>query len=272
MIYFPNAKINLGLHVVEKRPDGFHNIETIFYPIKLSDVLEIIPYHSFEFHLSGITIDCNNNENLIVKAYNLLKSNYDIPPIYMQLHKIIPMGAGLGGGSSDAAFVLQALNSEFKLNINNSLLTKYAAHLGSDCAFFISNCPSIATGRGDILNKINVNLQNYHLILVKPNININTADAYSYISPQKRQQSLIDIISSPIHTWKDNLTNDFEPVIFKRYPQIAAIKQKLYDIGALYAAMSGSGSTIYGLFKEKVNINRHFENCFTYYEYISEDK
>ncbi|MDR1054812.1 MAG: 4-(cytidine 5'-diphospho)-2-C-methyl-D-erythritol kinase [Prevotellaceae bacterium] len=268
MLYFPPAKINLGLHVIEKRADGFHNLETVFYPVKLSDVLEVLPHPSTEFKLSGITIEGSAYDNLCMKAYHLLKADFDIPPVYMQLHKIIPMGAGLGGGSADAAFVLKALDSEFKLSIGKQRLKEYAARLGSDCAFFIENRPAIATGRGEILNPIDLNLTGYYLVLVKPDIHIGTAEAYSGIIPRKPAQSLADIISSPVNVWRQSLVNDFETNLFKNYPQIAAIKQKLYDLGALYAAISGSGSTVFGLFTESTDVSPYFSGCFIYCETI----
>ena len=264
MIYFPNAKINLGLRVVEKRADGFHNIETVFYPIDLSDVLEILPHLSLEFKLSGLVVDGNPTDNLCMKAYHLLRCDYNLPPVYMQLHKIIPMGAGLGGGSADAAFVLKALNNEFSLGLSDKQLMEYAARLGSDCAFFIENKPTLATGRGEILEPVDICLKGYHLLLVKPDIHVGTAEAYAGISPQKPATSLADIVKQPVSEWKQHLINDFEATIFKRYPGIASIKKELYEMGAAYAAMSGSGSTVYALFTDKPDIGTSFKNCFVH--------
>lgn len=266
MIYFPNAKINLGLHIIEKRVDGFHNLETVFYPIGLSDVIEVLPHPTFKFVLSGINVDGDTNNNLCVKAYQLLKNNFNIPSAYIQLHKIIPIGAGLGGGSADAAFVLKALNNEFKQYLTAEQLRQYAAQLGSDCAFFIDNQPAIATKRGEVLSPINVSLKGYHLALVKPNIHIGTAEAYANVTPKQPNTPLAHIIAQPVEYWRECLINDFETTIFKRHPQIADIKQQLYNAGATYAAMSGSGSAVFGLFKNKIDIKPLFKNCFTYTE------
>lgn len=268
MLYFPNAKINLGLHVIEKRADGFHNLETVFYPIGLSDVLEVLPRPTFEFTTSGLVIDGNPHNNLCVKAYNLLKTDFDISPVYMQLHKIIPMGAGLGGGSADAAFVLKALNNEFDLGLNTKQLKNYAAQLGSDCAFFIDNTPSVASGRGEVLQPVNISLKGWHLALVKPDIHVGTAEAYAGITPKKPQHTLTSVINKPVEEWAHFLVNDFEESIFKNHPQIAGIKQQLYALGATYAAMSGSGSTVFGLFKNEVDIAPHFSGCFTHIEVL----
>lgn len=256
MIVFPNCKINLGLHVVQKRDDGFHNIETVFYPIPLIDALECIrddKGNDIEFSLSGITLEGNANDNLCVKAYHLLKQNYPLlPAVKMHLHKVIPPGAGLGGGSADGAFALSLLNKKFNLDISEDKLIELAAQLGSDCPFFIRNKSSYATGRGEILEDVSVDLSSYKIIIVNPGIHISTGWAFSQLTPAALKKDLRKIIAQPITTWKNELINDFEAAVFSQYPEIKLIKESLYNHGALYAAMSGSGSTVFGIF-EKTN-------------------
>lgn len=268
MITFPNAKINLGLNVVEKRPDGYHNLETVFYPIKLQDALEVnrlegsdLPY---KIHTSGTVIEGNLEDNLVIKAYNLLKAeNYQMLPVDIHLFKHIPTGAGLGGGSADAAFMIKLLNAKFKLGISEEKMEEYAARLGADCAFFIKNKPVFASGIGNIFEPIEISLKGYYLVLVKPNIFVSTRDAFACIKPQHPEVSLKEIIKRPIETWKDCMKNDFEYSVFQKYPEIAAIKDKLYDLGAVYASMSGSGSAVYGIFKEAIeNVDEKFGECF----------
>lgn len=262
MIAFPPCKINLGLHVVSERPDGFHNIETCFYPVPLTDILEIIPAATFSFSKTGISLPGNNAENLCVKAYKLAQQQYALPPVAMHLHKRIPAGAGLGGGSSDAAFVLRLLNEIFELGISHITLQQDAAQLGSDCAFFLHNSPMLGKGRGEILTPVNINLKGYTLVLVKPNIHITTADAYRGITPHSPAESLSKVLEAGITHWKDRLVNDFEISVFKKHPEVAKIKNTLYQQGAVYAAMSGSGSSVYGIFKEPINCTAHFSEYF----------
>ena len=267
MITFPNAKINLGLYIIEKRPDGYHNLETVFYPINLQDALEVkvlensdLPY---KLHVSGTSIEGDAENNLVIKAYRMLSTEYPLPPVDIHLFKHIPMGAGLGGGSSDCAFMLKLLNEKFNLNLSDQKLEAYAARLGADCAFFIRNTPVFASGIGNVFKPINLSLKGYHIVLIKPNIHVDTRNAYAGITPMRPTTSLMDIIQQPIETWKDNLKNDFESSIFIRFPEIAAIKDKLYDLGAVYAAMSGSGSAVYGIFKSPVkNVDEKFGTCF----------
>jgi len=252
MLTYPNAKINLGLNVVEKRPDGYHNIETIFYPIGLSDVLQVEISETcsdYSFSSSGIQIDGDPEDNLIVKAYHLLRSGYQFPPIDISLIKQIPFGAGLGGGSSDAAFMLKTLNEMFQLKITPGRLEKIAAKLGADCPVFIKNKPIFATGIGNIFTPIKLSLKGYFLLLVKPDIHVSTPVAYSMIEPQKPEISLSELIHKPISEWKDVIKNDFEESVFAKYPEIEKIKNQLYDAGASYASMSGSGSSVYGIFE-----------------------
>lgn len=255
MIAFPNCKINLGLNIIGKREDGYHDLETVFLPIPFTDVLEIIASQKTnEFIVTGIAVG-NDENNLCIKAYNLLKKDFsELPAIKMHLHKVIPLGAGLGGGSADAAFTLKLLNEKFKLNLQNEQLLNYALQLGSDCPFFIINKPCFATGRGEILKPINVDLSNYKIMLINLDIHISTRDAFSKIIPAKPKVSVKEIIAQPVETWKDNLYNDFEIPVFESYPEIKKIKEDLYDNGAVYASMSGSGGTVYALFKKDKTI------------------
>lgn len=258
MIVYPNAKINIGLNVVEKRPDGYHNLETVFYPIKLQDALEIktiesnVPSCGYSLKVSGTLLDGSPDDNLVVKAYKLLKKEFDLPPVSLYLYKHIPTGAGLGGGSSDAAYALKVLNEKYSLSLSDERLEAYAAEIGADCAFFIKNNPVFATGIGNIFSDIKLNLTGMTLVLVKPDIFVSTRDAYSNINPSAPKVSLKDLLSEPVTSWKDTVFNDFEKSVFPKYPEIAAIKDKLYDMGAVYASMSGSGSSVYGIFENPV--------------------
>jgi 4-diphosphocytidyl-2-C-methyl-D-erythritol kinase len=251
MITFPNCKINLGLNIIRKRSDNFHDLETVFLPIPFTDVLEVIQTSdSFEFTQTGLSID-NNDNNLCVKAYHLIKKDHpNIPHVKMHLHKAIPIGAGLGGGSADGAFTLKCLNEKLNLSLSEEKLIDYALQLGSDCPFFIINKPCFAEGRGEKLTPLNIDLKGYKLVLINPGIHINTALAFSQISPKQPNKSVREIISQPIETWKQELTNDFELPVFAKYPEIKEIKEILYKQGAVYASLSGSGSTVYGLFKD----------------------
>ncbi len=267
MLSYPNAKINLGLHVVEKRTDGYHNIETVFYPVKsLSDILEVLPSKANTTTLTntGLLIDAPAESNLCVKAWNLLRKDFNIPPVEIYLHKQIPFGAGLGGGSADAACCLMLLNNLFKLNLSSNKLKEYALQLGSDCAFFIENKPMLAAGRGEILESIPLSLAGKYIAIVHPPIHVSTAQAYAGITPKQPSYSLAQLPLLPINQWKQQLKNDFEESIFKRHPEIAKIKEMLYKKGAIYASMSGSGSSVFGIFEELPDISKTFENCFTY--------
>jgi 4-diphosphocytidyl-2-C-methyl-D-erythritol kinase len=266
MICFPNCKINLGLSVTKKRTDGFHNLETVIYPIKLHDVLEIIvaPDNQFTFTSTGINIIGEYTDNLVVQAYNLLQAKHQLPPVKIHLHKIIPIVAGLGGGSSDAAFTINTLNNLFNLGLSHSAMQEYARKLGADCAFFIENKPVMATQKGDQFEPINLNLRNYFFTIIKPNIQISTPEAYSWIKPKLKKPLLRDIINQPIENWRISLKNDFEDEVFRRYPEIKQLKDKLYQLGALYAAMSGSGSAVFGIFKEPVSLENKFQHHFSW--------
>lgn len=275
MITFPCAKINIGLNVVAQRSDGYHDIETVFYPIPLTDALEIkymdekFPSpQSCDLKVSGNAVDCDEQDNLVVKAYNLLAADYQLPRVHAHLFKRIPSQAGLGGGSSDGAFMIKLLDERFRLNIGISEMEKYAARLGADCAFFISAEPSYATGIGNILEPADGqrgNLDGYYIAVVKPSIAVPTRDAYSKIKPAYPKVCPRDAVRQPIEEWKDLLSNDFEKPVFELYPEIGHIKNRLYDMGALYAQMSGSGSAVYGLFKtEPQAIEETFKDCYTF--------
>ena len=267
MILHPNAKINLGLNVVRKRPDGYHDLETVFYPIPLFDDLEVNPICSadkpYNLIVNGNSIGGEDEDNLVVKALHLLKNKgYDFPPVEIRLNKKIPSGAGMGGGYSDAAYMLKALNECFNLNISTPILELYSAELGADCAIFIQNKPVYAEGIGNIFTNIDFSLSGYYLVVVKPDIFISTKAAFSQIKPARPESNLKDIIKMPITKWKDYMFNDFEYSVFPQFPEIASIKQKLYNVGAIYAAMSGSGSSVFGIYSECQLLEASFPGCF----------
>lgn len=300
MICFPNAKINVGLHILSKRSDGYHNLETLLYPIGLKDALEIIPMQTrnidqgkavtmiqeetmdtvgtletvktvtttgYRLYQTGTPLKGATETNLVIKALQQVKERRSIPPIDIHLLKKIPSGAGLGGGSSDGAFMLRLLNDAFQLQFTEEELTRMAATLGTDAPFFIGNRPALATGIGDRLEPIDLNLSGYFLLLVKPDIEVSTKKAYTMVTPATPEMSIREIVCQPVSEWKRALKNDFEPPILKRYPTIARIKRQLYDMGALYASMSGSGSSVYALFEEEPREpgwRASFTDCFTW--------
>lgn len=265
MISFPNAKINIGLQVIEKREDGFHNIQSIFYPIPLNDILEIIPSKmKTNLSLSGMELDIMPENNLVLKAYHQLSNDFDIPEVQIFLHKVIPTGAGLGGGSSDAAFLLKMLNTLFSLELSQDQLEQYARLLGSDCAFFIRNHPVKAINKGDHFSPLNLQLSGKYLLLVKPAISINTAWAYSRIIPKSEKTDLSNYINQPTNQWQSLLTNDFEKAVFGLYPEIEEIKKKLLAHGAFYASLSGSGSSVFGLFHAPPPKSLKFDQYFQF--------
>lgn len=268
MICFPNAKINIGLNIVSKRNDGYHNLETVFYPIPIKDILEfIVPETGLKktsFKLSGASIDIPDDQNICLKAYDLLSADYPLPKIQIHLHKMIPVGAGLGGGSSDAAFLLKELNRYFKLGINSKGLFAYASQLGADCAFFLNNNVAFAKGLGNLFEEIRLDLNGYYLLVVKPNLSINTAFAFRNIVPATPKRSLKKLVGQPVALWKDMVVNDFELPLFGMYPELSIIKAKLYDMGAEYASMSGSGSALFGLFKKKPELMDQFGGMFVF--------
>ncbi len=249
MVLFPNCKINLGLHILQKRADGFHDLETVFYPLPLHDALEIVTAEEPIFSHSGIEIPGEADHNLCRQAYELLKKDFpQLPPVHIHLHKNIPIGAGLGGGSADGAFMLRLLNSRYNLGLSHEQLEAYAARLGSDCAFFIKNTPCLATGRGEIMSPVALDLKNWSFLLVHPCIHVNTGWAFSQITPGQPAIPLSAVNWEDLTTWKDTLVNDFEVPVFAAYPVIGGIKEKMYRHGAVFAAMSGSGSAVLGIF------------------------
>lgn len=253
MVSFPNCKINLGLRILRKRNDGYHDLETVFYPLPHFDIIELI--HGSDdlvFSGSGLRVAGEPANNLCFKAIQLLKKDFpELPAMRMHLHKNIPMGAGLGGGSADGAFTLQLINQKFRLGLSREQLLGYALQLGSDCPFFIINKPCIAYGRGEQLEEISIDLSDYGVLLVHPGIHVNTAEAFSGINPAEPAKPVRTIIQQPVNTWKNELINDFETTVFSKYPAIKSIKESLYSKGAIYAALSGSGSTVYGIFEDQ---------------------
>lgn len=275
MITYPCAKINLGLNIVSKRADGYHNLETVFYPIPVTDILEVSEKTDADadsddcsLSVDGAVIECEVSNNLVVKAYRLLAKDYKMPKVEIYLRKMIPMQAGLGGGSSDAAFMIRLLNKQFQLGMDSTTMEHYAARLGADCAFFIESKPCYATGIGEVLTplshfcpKENI-LEGWWIVLVKPDVAVSTKDAFSGIKPKAPAKCCRDIVMQPIETWKGELKNDFEDSIFPIHPELKEIKEQLYREGAVYAAMSGSGSTLFGLFREEPVITKDlFPNC-----------
>jgi 4-diphosphocytidyl-2-C-methyl-D-erythritol kinase len=253
MIQFPNAKINLGLQITGKRADGYHNLATIFYPLPLTDILEITATDTPQFTATGLPVPGASDDNLCLKAYHLLKTDFSLPPVRIHLHKNIPMGAGLGGGSSDGAFTLRLLNDTFQLGLSNEQLIGYALQLGSDCPFFIYNQSCFATGRGEALEPITLNLDAYRFAVVHPGLHVSTAWAFAQINAHALpgRDALKEIIQLPVSEWKNKLVNDFEKPVMQAHPVIAAIKNTLYEAGALYASMSGSGSAVFGIFEKE---------------------
>lgn len=267
MITFPNAKLNIGLNVVEKRADGYHNLQTIFYPIAIEDVLEINPLDGGDIELFVNGTQCTVDEmegNLVIKAYRALQRDFpEVKGIRASLIKNIPSGAGLGGGSADASFMLKMLNEHFNLQLSDEQLEKYATKLGADCPIFIKNKPVYAEGIGEIFTDIDFSLKGYYLVLVKPETFISTKEAFANIHPHYPEQNLLSVYKKPIEEWKNLIVNDFEDSVFPNHPEIAKIKDSLYEMGAAYASMSGSGSTVYGIFRNpQGNIEEKFEGCY----------
>lgn len=250
MIAFPHAKINLGLHVTGKRPDGYHDIETCFYPIGWRDVLEAVEADETRLDIFGLDVPGTADDNLILRAYHMLKERFDIPPLHFALLKNIPMGAGLGGGSADAAFALRMLNDNLQLGVGTDELRDLAATLGSDCAFFIDPRPMLGTGRGDVLEPVGISLSGLHLVVLYPGMAVSTPWAYGQVAPGQPAMPLAEVLQRPIDEWDGLLVNDFEGPVFAAHPMLELVKLKLYEMGAIYASMSGSGSAIFGLFVE----------------------
>lgn len=290
MILYPNCKINLGLNIVGKRGDGYHDIETVFLPIPLSDCLELNPATEDSFVIDGRQLDCSAQDNLVVRVLNMLRAeDMDIPPVSIRLTKNIPSGAGLGGGSTDAAFMIKGLNELFSLNLTDAQMAARVGRLGADCPVFIANKPVFAEGKGDVFSPLPVPfiqksycalpplgsalpptitlsipamLENYWLVLVKPNDFISTREAYASVAPHPSKVSLQEILSRPVKTWRGQMTNDFEESVFPTHPVVRGIRDQLYMLGATYAAMSGSGSTVYGLFRQQPLLGDVFAGCF----------
>lgn len=270
MVVFPCCKINLGLNVVERRPDGYHNLETVFYPVPLNDNLEVLTAShltsTYLLHETGIRLEGSGDNNLVVRVLETLRETYpQIPPVEIWLHKRIPAGAGLGGGSSDAAFMMRLLNTQYNLGMNDEDMEYRLSRIGADCAFFNKCVPAFATGIGDQLIPINLTLAGWNLVLVKPNIHVSTREAFSMISPHRPEKSLLESLNRPIETWRETVFNDFEKSVFIHHPEIAAIKSTLYDMGAVYASMSGSGSCVYAFFHDRQpEVREIFADCFVH--------
>ena len=270
MIVRPNAKINIGLNIVEKRADGFHNLESLMVPFGLTDELKLTENKrhgakKFELVIDGLPVDGSLDSNLVSRAYHLVNADYTLPPVRAVLKKQIPMGAGLGGGSADCAFTITALNKMFDLKLSVDAMQRYASMLGSDCALFVQNKPAFATSRGEILKPVNVNLKGYSIVIVKPDVHVNTAQAYKLLTPHKPETPITDLIDCKPEEWRGKMVNDFEAPIFEMFPILTDIKAALYNAGAAYASMSGSGSAIYGLFKELPDDEKiKFDGCFVW--------
>ena len=248
MIYYANCKINLGLSVTGPRPDGFHNIESLLYPVPWNDIVEVVPKKKFLFSTSGLKIDIEDKENLCVKAYQLIKNEYDIPPVHIHLHKIVPFGTGLGGGSSDAVAVVKLLNELFSLEIDKAEMKTLVSRIGSDCTFFVENEPVMVKGRGELMEKTDVDLSGYFLVIAIPGIHISTKEAYENLDRYGRAGEVEKALKNDMRHWRNSLKNSFEAYAFSRYPELKEVKETLYDWGALYASMTGSGSAVYGIF------------------------
>ena len=263
MILYPNAKINLGLNIISRRPDGYHDIETVFYPIPLQDALEVKASDHFSFRLSGNQLDCAAGDNLVIRVLQMVEADYKLPELDVHLFKHIPSGAGLGGGSSDAAFMMKLLNEQFELGMSEDEMETRLSSLGADCPFFVRNRPVFATGIGNVFTPIDLDLKGWTLVLVKPDVNVSTRDAYAAVQPQQPALSLTEIVKKPVEEWQELMHNDFEISVFPRYPEIAALKDLLLDQGAVFAAMSGSGSAVYGLFRQPLeHVDETFSGCF----------
>lgn len=271
MITFPIAKINLGLNVVGRRPDGYHNLETVFYPVPIKDALEIHPMDdafpsatACDLKVTNLNIDGDERQNLVVKAYNAIAAHYPLPRLHAHLHKAIPTQAGMGGGSSDCAYMIRLLNESFGLGMSQEEMVGYAAELGADCPFFILGKPAYAEGIGERLQPISLDLGGWHIAVVRPDIPVSTREAFSLVTPKAPAVCCRDIVAQPVETWRDSLVNDFEHSVFTIHPEIGRIKERLYSLGAAYAAMSGSGSSVFGLFREPIRPEEHFRDMYTF--------
>lgn len=271
MINFPIAKINLGLNITGKRDDGYHNLETVFYPVPIKDALEIYPMDDdfpsdcdCDLKVTNITIDGDEQKNLVVRAYRLLSQIYKLPRIHAHLYKGIPTQAGMGGGSSDCAYMIRLLNKAFSLGMSEEEMIHHATKLGADCPFFILSRPAYAEGIGEKLSPIGLDLSGWHIGIVRPDIPVSTKEAFSLVTPHAPERNCRDIVAQPVETWRNSLVNDFEKSVFAIHPEIGAIKERLYSLGAVYAAMSGSGSSVFGLFRNSIDLKEEFPGMFTF--------
>lgn len=266
MIVFPNAKINIGLNITGRRPDGYHNLETVFYPVKIFDALEVIESPELSFESSGLHIPGRADDNLCIKGYHLLKKDFPkLPPAKIHLHKNVPIGAGLGGGSANAAFFIKLMNEKFGLNLDEEEMMDYARQLGADCAFFISNRPVFAFEKGDEFEPVNLDLSAYHIVLVMPDAHVSTAEAYRGVKPAPVKETVYDLVNMPVAVWKKHIRNDFEMHIFNSHPVIRGVKAILFERGALYASMSGSGASVFGIFETRPDLKDLEETCQVFY-------
>jgi 4-diphosphocytidyl-2-C-methyl-D-erythritol kinase len=266
MILFPNAKINIGLYITGRRTDGYHNLETVFYPVKIFDVLEVIESDRLHFTSSGLGIPGSIDDNLCIKGYQLLKKDFDLPPVKIHLHKHIPIGAGLGGGSADAAFFIRLMNQKFDLGLSIDAMTGYARQLGADCAFFIEAKPVYAFEKGDRFEPVSLDLSAYHLVLVMPPVQVSTSEAYRGVKPAVPAHALKEALQLPVAEWRQLIKNDFEESIFKNHASIRGVKAALYEAGALYACMSGSGSSVFGIFEKTPDLRSLEINNQVFYD------
>lgn len=266
MLTFANAKINIGLFLTEKRSDGYHNLQTVFYPIKIYDVVELIDADETSICIKGIDIPGDISDNLCLTAFKTLQANFDLPHQQIVLLKNIPVGAGLGGGSADAAFLIKLTNDKFKLGLSVAEMEAYARPLGADCAFFIANSPTYAVAKGDEFEAVSVDLSSYHLVLVKPPVHVSTAEAYRNVVVKEPITSLKELVRAPIKDWKAHILNDFEPAVFEKYPEIDEIKAKLYQAGATFALMSGSGSSVFAIFEKEVKLPELEKENLVFYD------
>ena len=271
MIIHPIAKVNLGLNVVERRPDGYHNLQTVFYPVNIKDALEVFPMAEdfpssadCDIKVTNIPVEGDEQRNLVVRAYNLLKQDFPtLPRLHAHLYKGIPTQAGMGGGSSDASAMLLLLNKAFQLNLSDDQLVSYATRLGADCPFFILNRPVYAEGIGEKMTPINLDLSDWYMAIVRPDIPVPTKEAFAHVTPAYPKKNCRDIVMQPVETWRNELINDFEQSVFAHHPELATIKEQLYQLGATYAAMSGSGSALFGLFRQPISLHEPFNDMFT---------
>ncbi|MBE7176632.1 MAG: 4-(cytidine 5'-diphospho)-2-C-methyl-D-erythritol kinase [Mucilaginibacter polytrichastri] len=265
MIVFPNAKINIGLQVISRRADGYHNLESLFHPVKINDVLEVVESASLRFTSSGLAIPGRAEDNLCIRAYELMRTDHNLPPVHIHVHKNIPIGAGLGGGSSDAAFFIRLMNEQFALKLTDEQMMAYAAKLGADCVFFIRNVPAVATGIGHDLAPCAIDLSSYFLVVAMPDDHVSTAEAYRGVTPKMPEVALETLLGQKMTHWKASLSNDFEKSVFVHHPAIRGAKAALYEAGALYAAMSGSGAAVFGIFEGETGLPELEKTCRVFY-------